>query len=75
MQLESRFWTLVLLFMGNIFKCSAIKGGHKLTLYQKVKRLVEEGGGVVMADLPQETPQELLVTLFLTILSSMVINH
>ena len=35
----------------------------KLTLYRKVKRLVEEGGGVVMADLPLETPQELLVTL------------
>ena len=35
----------------------------KLTLYRQVKRLVEEGGGVVMADLPLETPQELLVTL------------
>ena len=35
----------------------------KLTLYRKVKRLVEEGGGGVMADLPLETPQELLVTL------------
>ena len=37
-----------------------------LTLYWlQVKRLVEEGGGVVMADLPLETPQELLVTLLI----------
>ena len=44
-----------------------LSGGNKLTLYCQVKRLVEEAGGVVMADLPQETPQELLVTLFKTI--------
>ena len=44
----------------------------KLTLYRKVKRLVEEGGGVVMADLPLETPQELLVTLSISFLPSKV---
>ena len=45
-------------------KCSVRKGGYNLTMYKQVKRLVEDGGGVVMADLPLETPQELLVILF-----------
>ena len=39
------------------------KAGHWHLFFCQVKKLVEEGGGVVMADLPSETSQELQVFL------------